>query len=296
MTGVQTCALPILAGIYGVLIYLDSLVGIQYNGWIVTPIITVVAVSIWYSYNKGYKRYYQLLFVTTVIVNGILIAVVPSVREQINLVIASCIGAAGNQRVDVTYIILLLVIDIMFFIFIFECLTNSHMILYFLTTLLLVLSPLVGVQSNPFSVLLLLIFQILFWLVHATCAEKRSLVFEGVPYKRILNRTGVIMVVGITILYTMLYPIVQKYSDQLNDIVYKAEGEIFRTITTLSGTANRTITGNYINMGNTYRTGTPHLELVAVNPITEPVYLKGFGGAEYKIGRASCRERVYDLV
>src|SRR5699024_9574652 len=49
--------------------------------------------------------------------------------------------------------------------------------------------------------------------------------------------------------------------------------------------------GNFTNIGKLELDEEPALEIVMDKPTS--VYLRGFVGSEYKIGRASCRERVW---
>ena len=164
----------------------------------------------------------------------------------------------------------------------FRSLIKSHLVLYLLTTGLLLLSPLWGVWAGVGEILLVALFQAAFWAMKiAELVHKRG-VFRG---KRNLSgkssiTTGLILVA----VFLAVFPLVAAHTEELYGFVYDAEGEAYRTMSRLSGKADELVTGGKIGRGNNYRTGTAHLELVTTAEPSETLYLRGFGGGEYTGG------------
>ena len=134
------------AGLFGVLLLLDSLKGVSFSGWVVYPVTALLCWAIWYTC-YGSRRAYLLLVLGAVGVYGAVVFGMEDVfREQIWYLIGCVLGGSKAEPIDVTETMLLTAALLAFFTAMLEFLIRSHRLLYFMTTGLLLLAPFWGIR------------------------------------------------------------------------------------------------------------------------------------------------------
>ena len=95
------------AGLFGVLLLLDSLKGVSFSGWVVYPVTALLCWAIWYTC-YGSRRAYLLLVLGAVGVYGAVVFGMEDVfREQIWYLIGCVLGGSKAEPIDVTETMLL---------------------------------------------------------------------------------------------------------------------------------------------------------------------------------------------
>lgn len=270
------------AGVCGTMSFLHSLEGVSFSGWVVYVIAAVLCGVIWYTCYGRKKAFLLLALVSVVICQTAVFLIGDTFREQAAHIVECITDGGDTEPMSVMETAILLTVVVSFIMAVSELLIKSHLVLYLLTTGLLLLSPLWGVRAGVGEILLVALFQAAFWAMKiAELVHKRG-VFRG---KRNLSgkssiTTGLILVA----VFLAVFPLVAAHTEELYGFVYDAEGEAYRTMSRLSGKADELVTGGKIGRGNNYRTGTAHLELVTTAEPSETLYLRGFGGGEYTGG------------
>lgn len=275
----------LMAGILGILSLFRSLKGISFAEWVVYPAAALLCWGIWYTYyGKNTKAFWMLVSGAVGTYACALIWMEEVFGEQIRYIAGCVIGGLKQEPVDVTETVLLLTEILIFFMAMSEFMIKSHTLLYFLTTLLLLLSPLWGMRAGVGAVLLLALFQIAFRVMQTEGAAGWQLSFEGGGKRRVLNRSSLVTGTALALLFGFVFITVSLSKEAVYDFVYKAESRIYRTVSRLTGSASQTVTGGGMKRGNIYRSGTPHLEVEVDAEPTETLYLRGFEGDEYRGG------------
>ena len=192
-------------------------------------------------------------------------------------------GEYSGEAVTVTTAVLFLIPVVLSLIFFLEYILHAHWLLYLFTSALLLAAPLVGVEVSLPSVILLAVFQILFW-TQAGPAGKRSLL-EAAGWKQIDRAKLKIMCIFLAAVLAVSSLLILPNADLFSQAVYQAEGFAARTLQRSSGMDDNPITGGAVSGGNNYRTGTVQLEVETARQPRETLYLKDFTGGEYLGGR-----------
>ena len=272
------------AGVFGVLFLLGSMKGVFFSEWAVYPVTALLCWGIWFTY-YGSRKAYLLLVLGAVAVYGVVVfGMEDTLGEQLRYLAGCVLGGSKEEPVDVTTAVLLLAAVFAFFTAMSEFLVRSHMLLYLLTTVLLLLTPLWGIRPGAEVVLLLAVFQAAFWVMQADGLAPWRLSFEGVLRRQIMGKSSFAVGGAVTILFVAVFPLVFLGADRLFDGIYDAESRIYQTISHLTGRDAVPAAGGRVGRGNQYRTGTPQLEVeVDIKP-SEALYLSGFQGDEYTGG------------
>lgn len=269
------------AGVFGILTLFQSLKGISFSEGIVYPAAALLCWGIWFTY-YGSRRAYLVLVSGAVAVYGYAVFRMEDVlREQIRYIAHCVTGGVSLEPIDVTEAALLLTELLTFFMAMSEFLIRSHTLLYLMTTLLLLLSPLLGIRVGAGTVFLLALFQVSFAVMQTDGTSVWRMSFEGAGTHGISGRGSILAGAVLAGGFLVLFPAVALWTEELYAFVYEAESRVSRTMDRLSGRDSRTVAGGDMAGGNNYRSGTPHLELEADEKPTENLYLRGFEGSEY---------------
>lgn len=276
------------AGVCGIMSFLHSLEGISFSGWVVYTIAAVLCGLIWYTCYGRKKAFLLLALASVMICQTAVFLIGDTFREQAAHIMECITDGGDTEPMQVMETTILLTVAVSFIMAVFEFLIKSHLVLYLLTTGLLLLSPLWGVRAGVWEILLVAIFQAAFWvmeiadLVHKRGAFHGRRAFHG--RHNLSGKSSITAGLILMAVFLAVFPIVAAHTEELYGFVYDAEGEAYRTMSRLSGRAGELVTGGKIGRGNNYRTGTAHLELEATVEPSETLYLRGFGGGEYTGG------------
>lgn len=267
------------AGVCGIMSFFHLLKGISFSGWVVYTAAAALCGLIWYTCYGRMKAFLLLALVSAVIGLTAVFLIGDTFREQAAHIM-ECITDGGNtELMPVTETAILLTVAVSFIMAVFEFLIKSHLVLYLLTTGLLLSSPLWGVRAGAGEILLIALFQAAFWVMEIADLVHGREAFHGA--RSLSGKSGIAAGLILAAVFLAVFPIVAAHAEELYGFVYDVEGELYRTRSRLSGKADEPVTGGKIGRGNNYRTGTAHLELETLEKPSEILYLRGFGGGEY---------------
>nr|WP_318682841.1 transglutaminase domain-containing protein [uncultured Acetatifactor sp.] len=269
------------AGVCGIFSLFGAMEMVDYSKWAVYAAAAVLCLLIWYTYNYIKKLFYLLCFLSFL---GEALAAVMfgrSLLEQAEYVAGIFSGKRDMEQTPVTLLALAAVPLICFVFFFLEFILRQHMILYLITTGLMLLSPLLGVRAGGGTILLMAWFQIAFWVIYLTTPGRHKFVFSGVKSRYLSRKCSMAVGILLAAAFFLAALPVSFHVQELYGWAYEAEGQVYRMMNRLTGKAQAPVTGGAISRGNNYFTGTAQLELTASERPSEALYLKGFGGGEY---------------
>ena len=269
----------LLFGVLGLMIYLDSIGGVDFS-FLLYPLSLLICSVLWYIYFYFPKLTAPFLILTAAV---LLIIGLFKYRE-----IYSQAMALGNailgERKKVTLTLLCFVISllIVFTLFFIEIAFNNHIILYLVTSFFLISAPVFGYDVSAASYVLLFAFQIAFFAVYAAGASrKKTLTPKKAVYKN-ASKAAVICTVSAVIILSALFFPVKHLQDKLYEAVYSAEGFVKDTVNSLASYTLSPYENGSISKGNLYTSGNTTLIVSAQNIPSDTVYLKSYIGDEYK--------------
>lgn len=258
-----TALLFLIFGVLGILLLLYGASGITFSRGLVYPVAVLSSVLIWLSYRHG-----KLVFLAAgaeLLAGGLLILVFwDQISSQFRtlggvLLMGQDVGAA-----DVTEMALAGSIFLSLFLFVLEFGIRNHSIGYLLTTALLLAAPVLGVGITAEALLLLLLFQAGFWMNRRT------------------GKQGIVMAVGVVLIFGASCVLAATFSRQLYQFAYEAEGVMSRALHRISGRENNIEAQGEISRGNNYLSGVPQLDVQLSRQPSEALYLRGFEGGSYE--------------
>lgn len=269
----HTALLFLITGVYGWLLFFKSIPGITYPYLIVCLFSAVLCTAMWYSYYY-IRKLFLFLIALVLVLSGISVYLMEERLLAQYMQIRDCILEKTNpEAMSVTETAFLFATAVSVIWFLLEIVLQSHVVLYLLTTGLLLFGPLLGMRFGVGAVVLSVFFQIIFWALHFSKRGRGSRALRG----KSIWVTAIILAVS----FQVVSPLAFLYSRELSGLAFEAEGYVYRTVNRLSGRESKPIDGGRIRGGNNYRTGTGHLELIVSGQPKEHLYLRGFAGGEY---------------
>lgn len=271
----------LMAGVLGILLLFRSPAANDYQTWLVLPFGAALCWGIWFTYNRSRLAFWCL---TAACVIGFIAASYifqDSLWLQGIHIFRLFFSDVSLETMDMTATAMQLAVMAAFALFGLECPGRSHALLYLMTTALLLFAPLLDIKANIETAFLLILFQLAFWSVSTVTRENpRTLLFTS-RRMRMAGRSALALSIVLSVAFLAAMPLVTANSVAFFNSVYEVEGFIYRSLDNLTGQSERLETGGAINNGNNYPTGTPHIQLNVSRQPTEPIYLRGFSGAEY---------------
>lgn len=274
----------LLAGIYAILLTIRAAAGIFFSA-IVFPAAALICAGLFALRYVG-KKWLATGIGGLVLLSGTLAAMRWEIFfSQLAAVFRALTDAAVQRETDVTFAVMLVTVGLSLLFFLFEILCRFHLIPYLLVAAALLGAPFLGVESGIVSVILGLVFQISFWIIHTAqrgkvkgAAEKKQKDKNGV------NRGGLFMGAALAVLLCISTAVTAFWGDDLSNLVYSGEGFISRSLQQITGKASIPAADGRVSGGNNYRTGEVQLRVVLRERPGERLYLKGFSGGEYTGG------------
>lgn len=271
----------LLAGVFGMLLFLGVLDGVVYGMELVLPVAAAFCFGMWFCYPRHRKGFYLLLLFAAVTCVALAAIQWSALSGQVAHIKDSLSGEAELETVSVTAFALLFAVVWSTALFFLEHLVKSHTLLYLLTTIFLLLSPLFGVRMGVATAFLLLLFGAAFWTVQIAARRGNAGLFASVGFHR-AGKAGIAITLALVMAFSIALPLVDAFSLRFFQSVYDVESFTVRSMKKLTGQASRPITGGKISSGNNnFQTGAVHLTITASRQPTETLYLRGFGGGEY---------------
>lgn len=272
--------LLLTAGVFGILLFIRSLDGVEYQMKVVLPAAAFLCCAVWYCYAKHKKLFWVILLMLTAGCALSVILLWDVLTSQTTYIVNSLLGEPAFEPVQITETALLLAAILSVLLFVLECLIKSHAVLYVFTTMLLLIAPFFGIRANVETVFLLLLFQLAFWGIQTAGSGRKKKLIAG-SRNRLAGKSGFVISIAVVLTFSAALPLVITQAEKLYNYVYMAEGFVSREMNTMSGRAGELVRGGSINRGNNYPTGTVHLSLTVLTQPTETLYLRGFSGGKY---------------
>lgn len=270
--------LLLLAGVFGILLLFRSPEGITFPLWLIFPVAAGYCWALWYSFPRNRRLFFALMLGELLLFGLIALYLREDLWEQILHVQRSLRGA--TQQMEITLLAFLSALHLTLLLFILECWVKCHTLVYILTTALLLLSPLLGIEANLGTVFLLLLFQLAFVVMGvASRRGKKGSLLAG--RARLAGKSAVAFTLILAFVFLAVLPLATYFANTFYDSVYAAEDFVRGNLRHLTSKASKPVTGGKISSGNIYRFGTEHLYLTANAMPTETLYLRGFSGGEY---------------
>ncbi len=272
---------------------LRAIDGVTFTAWIVYLGPVVTGILLWVSYEKVKNRW-----VFRGVVLGLLLFCAgytalcfDTLKVQAEALGDCVLGEVVTEAVPITTLALLAGIVMTLLFFGLELLLKSHAILYFLTTILLLLTPLLRVQMTILDLAMLFLFQFFFW--GLTWEENRNRSpdtdrdretdgKEGSP--RGHSRRAAVLWVVLPVTFVLALILASQFETSLFDLAYDIEGTVTRAVSERTGMSSMSLATGRISSGNRYQTGTEQLVVTSDKVPEEPMYLRGYSGGTYTGG------------
>ncbi len=268
----------LLFGVYALLSCLRAVDGVTFTAWIVYLGPALTGILLWTGYEKVKNRWFfrGLVLGLLLLCGGYIVICFEPLREEAQA-LADCVTGevVTTEAVSVTTLALLAGILTTLLFFGFELLLKSHMLLYILTSLLLVLSPLLRLQMTILDLAMLFLFQFFFW--GLTWEENRGRTGKH-------SRRSAVLWVVLPASFVLALVLATQFQDVLFDLSYELEGTMTRAISERTGLSRLSLSTGRISSGNRYQTGTEQLVVTADRRPSETMYLRGFSGGTYTGG------------
>ena len=266
----------LLCGIFGMIIYFDSVPGIVFSRILVYSAAAGCCVAYVFLFYRDPVYFY------TVAVAAVLICIMAAAREY-ELILAQLKYAAdlfsASQAAEppsLTLLALTTIPIVTLILFMLEAVAKSRSAMLVITAAMLLAAPVLGSGSS--AALLLTAVSACAFL--AAQPERRGAASSSGIRQ---TRAGVICVIlAAAALISAL--VVMPNLDRLSDLTYSAEGRIFREIAMRTGRATDFVQGGSISRFNNYQTDREQLIVQITRAPEEPIYLKGFVGGDYDRG------------
>ncbi len=268
----------LLFGVYALLSCLRAVGGVTFTAWIVYLGPALTGILLWIGYEKVKNRwFFRGLVAALLLLCGVYTAVCFEPLREEAQALADCVTGevVTTETVSITALALLAGILTTLLFFGFELLLKSHILLYILTSLLLILSPLLRLQMTILDLAMLFLFQFFFW--GLTWEENRSRTGKH-------SRRAAILWVVLPTVFVLALVLATQFQDALFDLSYELEGTMTRAISERTGLSRMSLSTGRISSGNRYQTGTEQLVVTSNRRPSETMYLRGFSGGTYTGG------------
>ncbi len=212
--------LCLIMGVYGILQLLESLTWAVYSKELLYVISGGLSIFLWYFffYHKRFFKFFMLalsiFFVTAVYLW----------REQLwrqGMQIANIFLGESTEAVVVNEWMVLLTVFVTTGMFAVEILLQNHTFLYLLISGILLISPFAGVHPQVGAVVLIIIFQVSFWVMLLT---------KGSDQKKLRGKSLQVMAAVLTLCFFTVYLLGPYYEQHLYNLAFDLEEHIYHSV------------------------------------------------------------------
>ncbi len=269
------------AGVFGFLLFFQSIEGITFSSWAVYPLAAVMCGIAWILSCRRRKAFFLFASACIAVCIVAVFRMEDVFRRQIGYIINCVTEGSAAETIPVTETALLAAMLLVLFIVLSEILLKSHEVLFVLIMLLILASPVMGIKAGFGAILLLALFLFTFGVIQEDLPFGVKEKSEAIKKGHLQARSGTIVGVILLGLIPVIVPVLLVCSEGAYHCVYTIEGQVHISFRQLLGRAAEPVTGGRISRGNNYPTGTVHLRLEASEKPGETLYLRGFSGGEY---------------
>ena len=274
----------LLAGVCGLLTALQGLPGVTWNMPAVYGTAVVMSAALWYTYALG-RGWFAAAFLIIVGACGIVeIRQWALLGSQVEEIIRGLTTGAADAPADVTVIMLIFAALLSLLLFLCEIWMRSSLLLLLLTILVVLCGPIIGLQSGYAAVILLFGALCAFAASHAAGPWRRGVALADSRSSRGTVKRAAAACLAALLVFLAAVPLTTHGQDAIYQTVYAAEGAVQRAVRQITGADAISVSNGTISRGNRYPTGTIQMEIVTNRMPTQPLYLRGFTGADYAGG------------
>lgn len=275
----------LLAGICSILLILRSVPHVTFSAAAVSAAVTVVCAGLYLLFRVRKKMIWAGSAGILLLCAALAAGRMDLCAAQLGALAEGLMNGSAQGETSVTFLVLLTGTALSVCFFLLEIVWKRHWLPYITVTGILAGAPIFGIRPGILPVLLGLIFQILFWTIHAAGRRKRG----GAPSERryrgaVTARCSAVMWAVLSVLACISVVITLLWGTELSAAVYEGEGFVSRTLQQITGTADEPASSGHVSSGNNYRTGEPQMEVILQAEPEETLYLKGFTGGAYAGG------------
>ena len=195
-------------------------------------------------------------------------------------VIFSLFSEGANEiTADVTAAVIFIEAVLIFALLIVNAMIKNYRVMYVLTACMLALPLIFGVQPNGFSVLLMAVCLLTFWITSVNGEDRR---------KKALRRKKSIYIIAAAVFAAALVislTAVSMNTQFFYQLAYESEGIVSRSLRQISGQAQTPVMHGRVSSGNNYRRHAVQMTWGTDVQPTETLYLIGFTGGDYAGGQ-----------
>lgn len=292
----------LLAGIYGILFFLSALEGIYFAGGWIAGVVFFICLGNWYFYT--HKRWiFWCFYLAGIGITGLLGYFL---REELWIQVQIFVRAWGymgeKDPVDITLFVLLVALFLCFFVFLLELSSIGHKTMILFTTILLCISPVIGITIQWQTLFVLIFFQIIFYAMHVLERKNRRTIFLSVEQlsgkqRKTADAVTLSMAGLLGLLFCLAIWIAVVKREQIYEMTDQAEGYLYRAAVN-AGLRDNSIKDGQISRSNHHQMGVEQLRIRTEQKPTETLYLSGFHGEEYIGGdwTAADNRKIYEEI
>ncbi len=272
----------LIAGVFGLLLFCRGMEGISYDAWKVYFAAAVTCTALWYFFFY-HRKQFVCFFLASLCVLGVVIYIWrEELWEQASYIFRFIREQSLSESVTVTGLMILAAMLLSYVVFLIEFIIGNHVVLYVLTTLLLVVTPLLGTYPAVETILFIVLFQAAFWVLRLSGAGRSRLRTERKARRdRLTGRSALAAGLILLAVFGAAVVLVNVFSGQLYTFIYRADSAVQRQVRHATGADRVMVSGGTVSRANNYQTGREHLTVRVSELPTETIYLKGFTGGDY---------------
>ena len=280
-----TDLLFLLCGVCGLLSMLQGLPGVSWNAPLVYAAAVIMGAVLWYTYALG-GGWFAAAFAGIVAACGLLeYRYWEVLGGQITAAVQALTAGAGAEQTDITQSMLLLAALLVLLLFLGGVWLHSSLPLAVLAVAFLLCGPLIGLQPGYVTVAMLGVALCAFLAIHGVSRRRARTLHSKDGHA--FAKSGLAAAAAALLAFLLAIPLGWAGQDMVYQTVYAAEEVVQRAVQDLSNMDAMAVSDGRISRGNLYPTGAVQMQLVAYRPPTQPLYLRGFAGADYSDGEWS---------
>ncbi|MCD7832207.1 MAG: transglutaminase-like domain-containing protein [Firmicutes bacterium] len=286
------------AGVFSMLFFLEAADGMEFSSPAVYSFSLALSFILWFLYSKKRRAFAVFLAIFAALGTVFMILFRSELAFEIIAIIGYADDSTSLSDSNFTELVLLLSAAASLIIFLFEILLKNHVVIYLSVTALTFVSPIIGARLTEPQILLLLLFQVIFWTIQISERRYGALALKEGARARVTEKSVAFVALAAVLIFAVLTPVLSQFSDSFFGFIYSLETAVNRALLEASGNAAGHVTGGSISTGNNYMTGTVQLTITADKQPTEDIYLRGFGGGAYIGGNwiRSSDEGIFDIM
>lgn len=270
-----------LFGTTGIIISIADLIGLPLSTqFLLIGFAALINTAFWFLYTRHGKIFVYVTVVLTIMAGLALVPQVYRITVRIKYLIIQG-GSLTQLSLDSMFVLLFMFL-ITFFLFALEFVIRNHAIMLITGLALLLLVPIFDHSMNPFTLLMLSVYEVGFIVVNMS-ERRSSRNVMTMPARSRINVMSVVLALGLAVIIALPAFIIEKTTEQeLFSLSYAADNLVKDTIARLTGnTLGSSVNNGNINRGNLYQSGHNQLALTLNQLPADTLYLKGYTGRDY---------------